>query len=353
MMRIVLRHSLCPGDIAVMTVVPRELYRHYPGKFEVAVQSNHPDIWENNPYIVRHFGIKQAVPESYKVIEMGYSIEHTNRGDKHFMHAYLDRAVEQLRPYGVEALPLTEFRPCIYLSDLERAKKPNPAGILDGKPFWLIMAGGKQDVSTKWWDNSKWQAVAYQLATDKNFPLVAQVGKAVNTAVHVKLDCCANLLDMTSLRDLIWLTHCSRGVICGVTCLMHIAAALSKPAIVIAGGREAWWWDSYDERAFNRHKESIPQRYREFDDLRPAHVYLDTLGKLPCCADGGCWKRGIGEKSPDQNCVDIVKPEHRYDRTRTTLQQPRCMTMITPAMVVTAARRMEMRSDCSREMPMA
>lgn len=341
MIRIVLRQDLCPGDVTVMTVVPRELYRHYPGKFEISVQTNHPGIWENNPYIVHHFSLKQTVPSSYKVINLHYDVKKANDGDLHFMHAFLADAARQLAPYGVESLPLTEFRPCICLTDEEKRRRPSIDGILENKPFWLIMAGGKQDVSTKWWDQSRWQHVAHRLATDPRFPLLAQVGKGGDLAVHYRLQNCASLLDMTSLRELIWLTYCSRGVICGVTCLMHIAAALSKPAVVVAGGREAWWWDSYDQRSFERHERSIPEQFRNLLPLRPPHIYLDTLGGLQCCAGGGCWKKGIGEKPVGDNCVDLLKPEHPYDRTRRVMPQPRCMTMITADMVLDAVHKLD------------
>ena len=150
---------------------------------------------------------------------------------------------------------------------------------------------------------------------------------------------CISLVDKTSLRDLIWLTYHSRGVICGVTGLMHIAAALRKPCVVVAGGREAWWWDSYDERSFERHKSTIPEKYSKLFPLRPPQVYLDTLGKLPCCRDNGCWRSGIGEKQPDKNCVDIIKPK-KYS-TEQSIPQPRCMTMIRPGDVVKAARTLE------------
>lgn len=337
--RIVLRHDLCPGDITVMTVIPRELYRSYPGLLEVSVQTPHPDIWINNPFIKHNFSMKDSIPEAgYDIVQAKYSPRHEAAG-LHFMQSYLKTTAEALRPYGVGELPLSEFRPYIRLTEEEKAQRPSPNGVTQGLPYWLIMVGGKEDITTKLWDPKQWQYVVHELASDKSFPILVQVGKGVKGARHPLMDRTVNLVDKTSLRELIWLTYHSRGVICGVTCLMHIAAALRKPCVTIAGGREAWWWDSYDDRAFQLVKEEIPQRYHWLFPLRPKHAYLDTIGKLPCCKEAGCWKVGIGEKQTDKNCVDIIKPK-KYSATQ-SIPQPRCMLMVTPADVIKAARHLE------------
>lgn len=339
MIPIVLQHGLCPGDTAVMTVIPRELYRQYPGKFEVSVCTNHLEIWEENPFVAQRFLYgKDSVPSNYRVVPVNYNPREEKQG-KHFMQSYLDSAAEGLREFGVERLALSEFRPCIHLTQSEKEIGPSPRGVLGGKPYWLIMAGGKMDATTKWWDPKSWQQVAHLLASDPTFPLLAQVGRNCSDSRHYRLKDCVSLLDLTTLRELIWLTYHSRGVICGVTSLMHIAAALRKPCVVVAGGREAWWWDSYDERSYQKHKDSIPTRFEKLQALRPRHVYLDTLGQLPCCREEGCWKSGIGEKQPEKNCVDVVRPP-KYS-PRQTFPLPRCMTMITPRQVVEAANYLE------------
>jgi hypothetical protein len=322
-----------------MTAIPRELYRHYPGMFDVSVQTPHKDIWLNNPFIRYNFGMDDQIPDAgYEVIKMGYSPRHEADG-KHFMQSYLDVAAEKLKHHGVEALPLTEFRPYIRMTEEETAEGPSRHGATQGLPYWLVMVGGKEDISTKWWDPKSWQQVVHTLASDEDFPILVQVGKSGKGARHPLMDRTVNLVDQTSIRDLLWLMYHSRGVICGVTSLMHMAAALRKPCVAIAGGREAWWWDSYDDRAFEKHKDSIPEKYHKLFPLRPRHVYLDSLGSLDCCKEGGCWKLGIGEKQPHENCVDIVKPE-RYSAFQ-SIPQPRCMITITPSRVLDAVMSLE------------
>jgi hypothetical protein len=97
---------------------------------------------------------------------------------------------------------------------------------------------------------------------------------------------------------------------------MHLAAAvetkagraLERPCVVVAGGREPPSWEAY-----------------------PGHRFLHTIGQLPCCARGGCWRSrsvplGDGdEKDQPQNlCVDTVR------------NLPRCMDLITPELVAQA-----------------
>lgn len=77
---------------------------------------------------------------------------------------------------------------------------------------------------------------------------------------------------------------------------MHLAAAvpttvrrgkLPRSAVIVAGGREPPQWEAY-----------------------PHHRFLHTVGLLPCCATGGCWKSrtvplGDGEPHDSHVCVDV------------------------------------------------
>jgi hypothetical protein len=75
---------------------------------------------------------------------------------------------------------------------------------------------------------------------------------------------------------------------------------------VVAGGREPVHWEAY-----------------------PHHQFLHTIGALPCCSKGGCWRArtaplGDGDEldAADSLCIDVVDG------------LPRCMHMITGADVV-------------------
>jgi hypothetical protein len=79
---------------------------------------------------------------------------------------------------------------------------------------------------------------------------------------------------------------------------------------VVAGGREPPHWEAY-----------------------PHHQFLHTVGVLPCCAVGGCWKSrcqpaGDGD---DKDRLDLCE---RPVQVRAHLRIGRCMDLITPADVI-------------------
>jgi len=107
-----------------------------------------------------------------------------------------------------------------------------------------------------------------------------------------------------------------------VTMAMHLAAAvptppgrlINRPCVVIAGGREPTHWEAY-----------------------PAHQFLHTVGALPCCEKGGCWrsrchKMGDGSKKDRKKVCEHPVPAG-------DVSIPRCMDMITPEDVCRAVNR--------------
>jgi hypothetical protein len=123
------------------------------------------------------------------------------------------------------------------------------------------------------------------------------------------------------------LIYHSDGVMCIVTCLMHIAAAFNKPCVVVAGGREPWWWEGYtqENRLFNlRH--GMPGWNPPANDNYVEHRYLHTLGQLPCCMNKGCWKTKIEPNRDSCQAPSIVGGR----------RIPRCMELITAEHVVRA-----------------
>jgi ADP-heptose:LPS heptosyltransferase len=176
-------------------------------------------------------------------------------------------------------------------------------------PFWIIVAGGKHDFTIKWWHFRRWQAVVDHF---RGRLLFVQTGEQDH--YHPPLKGVIDLRGKTTLRELIQLVYHAQGVVCPVTLLMHLAAAVeckpggptSRPCVVVAGGRESPAWEAY-----------------------PTHQFIHTVGALPCCAQGGCWRSRtvpIGDGHPLDNpnhlCVDVASG------------LPRCMRMITPEMVI-------------------
>ena len=140
-------------------------------------------------------------------------------------------------------------------------------------PYWIVAAGGKYDFTIKWWHFRRFQAVIDRFRDQIVF---VQVGEAGH--YHPPLEGVIDLRGKTTLRQLIHLVFRAQGVLCPVTLLMHLAAAVEsgpgvppeRPCVVVAGGREAPHWEAY-----------------------PAHQFIHTVGALACCARGGCWRSRV------------------------------------------------------------
>lgn len=304
MRKVILRSVLSLGDAVVMSAAVRDLHILHPGKFITDVDTSCMEIWENNPFITK---LDKNDPE-VEVIECHYPlINQSNQLPYHFIHGYHQFIFNKL---NVPIHP-TDFRGDIYLSTEERkwmSQVSEKTG--NTKPFWLIVAGGKYDYTCKWWDPKRSQEVVDYFAGKIQF---VQVGDQSHN--HPKLNNVVDLVGKTSIRELVRLVYHSQGIICPVTSMMHLAAAVpanpeftpeNRPCVVIAGGREPMQWEAY-----------------------PTHQFIHTIGALSCCARGGCWKARV---KPLGDGDDKDKPENLCSNVIGDL--PKCMDMITSEQVI-------------------
>lgn len=312
--RIIVRNTQSPGDYVVLTAAIRELCRAHPGRFEFMMDVPQQAVFMANPYTKgfhkTQAGVKQIVAQ-YPAIHQS-----NHRHGVHFMWGFIEDLNHKLNARAI----LTEFRPDLHLTPEEKATPP--CGMT--RPYWVFASGGKKDYTAKWWDSTSWQTVANQMIA-KGHRMV-QVGGGSH--VHPPMRGVIDLVNKTSFRDLMRLIYHADGVMCIVTCLAHIAAGFNKPCVVVAGGREPWWWEAYtaDNRLTNMRKGQPTWSPPSGDNFIP-HQYLHTIGQLDCCATGGCWKsRIVGNGSV---CVKPV--------THNGQVIPKCLQMITPEMVVEAA----------------
>jgi hypothetical protein len=316
--RLLLRSFQSPGDVVVLTAAVRDLLAAYPGRFLIDVRTSAPAVWEHNPRLTP---LRDDSPD-VETIDMHYPlIHHSNRRPYHFLHGYVQFLEQQLAASrtlpasGTLSLriPVTDFRGEIFLSDEERDSPP-----LLPERYWIVVAGGKYDYTAKWWNPSSFQAVVDHFRGRIAFVQCGERGHW-----HPPLRNVVNLVGRTTLREFIRLVHHADGVLCPVTLAMHLAAAVPvkpgkpplRPCVVVAGGREPVHWEAY-----------------------PGHQFLSTVGTLPCCATGGCWK---------SRCQTVGDGDDK-DRTNRCEQPvaigrgvhiPRCMAAITPGDVI---RRIEM-----------
>lgn len=302
---ITLRHTLAPGDILVMTALVRDLALAYPGRYRVRVSTPHKDVWKHNPYV------EKGTEEGKQIrLDYGRYIREANRRPIHFLTGF-HQSFEHLT--GVK-VPLTEPYPDLHMAD----KLPRQ---VEGR-YWVVLSGGKTDFTTKHWAYGRHQQVADAL---RGFGLkVVQAGAAEKSQNHrhPKLTGVVDLLGKTDLRQLFHLIQHSEGVVCTITLAMHAAAALGKPCVVTAGGREHWWWEGY-------HRDNpglAPVGHR----LKVNHRFLHTMGMLPCCFSAPCWLNKSEKTSKDKSvCKDSSV-------TASGQHLPKCQDMITTEKVIEA-----------------
>lgn len=301
--KIILESPYALGDAVLLTAAVRDLHRCYPGAYVTDVRTRYPALWLNNPYL---HPLDEHDPDTL-TIKLHYPlINFSNHIPYHAIHGYLDALSERL---GIDVHG-TEFKGDIHLSRAEE-EAPSQIAELIGQeiPFWLVSAGGKADVTIKWWDSERYQAVVDHFQGKIQF---VQIGASGD--FHPKLNGVIDLRGKTSVRQLVNLVHHAQGVVCGVTGLMHLAAAVPtrtrrsplRPCVVVAGGREPAHWEAY-----------------------PHHQYIHTLGSLPCCARGGCWKSRtlpLGDQGEKDKASALCSNRSGH--------LPRCMDLISADEVI-------------------
>lgn len=283
---LILKQNQAIGDAVVMTAAIYSLHKAHPGKYLTAVETPYPEVFHWNPYIVP----TPPPINSYLQLQMHYpAIHQSNQRGIHFMQGWCEHLSKAL---GVH-IPLLTNRPHLYFD------YPQPPTA----DYWVICSGGKKDFTNKLWGFRNYAKVLSILYGHIKF---VQVGDSPEN--HPRLhgaDMC--LVGKTNLRQLFDLVRASRGVVCGVSLLMHVAAALEKPAIVIAGGREPVQWNSYSKQH-----------------------YLHTVGAMDCTSpqgeQGACWRSRLiplgDNKELDEN--PCLRPGD---------WAPECMEMISPQQV--------------------
>lgn len=303
--KLLLRCKLSPGDVIMLTAAVRDLHRARPNRYAIAVDTTAPDIWKYNPNIADLPGDDDGI----RTIDMHYPlINCSNQRPAHFIRgytAYLERQLEI-------DIPTTEFRGDIHLADDETGWMNQVEEQFGYRgPFWVLVAGGKYDFTAKWWSPKYAQRLVDHFHGRLQF---VQCGASDHW--HPPLKRVFNLVGKTDLRQFIRLIYHAQGVVCPVTLAMHLAAAVPtksqrlRPCVVLAGGREPPHWEAY-----------------------PGHQFLHTIGMLPCCASGGCWRSrchlvGDGDAKDQTNTCD--RPVQVTD----DLRIPQCMTMISPERVI-------------------
>ncbi len=290
--RLIIRHRWALGDTVLLSALVRDIHLAYPDKYEIMVDTNFSNVWWNNPYVTKFEESGHPRPQKITV-SWGDAIKwnaYARVNGKHEMkHILAWYHYDFERKTGIH-VPVTDPKADLYLDAQELKRR------VQGR-YWVIVSGGKLDVTVKHWHAHRAQEVV-----DKLYPQgirCVQVGAVNQNHIHPPLTNVNNLVGKTeNARDLWNLIAHSEGVICGVTAAMHIAAAYDKPCVVYAGGREEPWFEAYVDsfKAFGKEAKSV----------KVPHKYLHTIGLLDCCDKQGCWKKRTVALDP----IDLSAKSH-------------------------------------------
>src|SRR5438045_6665434 len=153
---IILRSSYSPGDIVMLTAAVRDLHKCYPGRFLTDVRTSCPELWDENPYLTP---LDERDPR-VKLLDCECSlIDRSNKAPYHYLHGFIHFLNDRL---GLQITP-TAFKGDIHISDLEKSWYSQVHELTgEETPFWIVAAGGHYDITIKWWDVERYQAVIDQ-----------------------------------------------------------------------------------------------------------------------------------------------------------------------------------------------
>jgi len=223
------------GDSLIFSTILYYLGKKSGEKFLVG--SPHPEIYKGNPY-VRHLPVKthraavlwRKILKSVGYINFYEYINYTHEGDvpkKHIINLLCERV-------NLKDVP---ERTKIFLTDKEKKNNPLPKSL---KPWLGIQStGNKVTTKNKNWSVEKFQDVANNLK--EKYSLV-QFGSFDDPPLNVDLNLCGKVSIRESFAALAQCTY----FIGQVGFLMHAAASVKVPAVIIYGGFEAPWQSGYN-----------------------------------------------------------------------------------------------------------
>jgi ADP-heptose:LPS heptosyltransferase len=351
--KIVFGHHRAIGDALMFTCGIRDFKLLFPD-IVVGVDTNFPQVFENNPYIDHTLRKDQPGVEYYRV---GYpAIGSANNTNVHFTMMFLLDMIAASDLYQRLPISLGEFcsafsngevgDPCLgnpeknnearepYITlkskyqnfckkfsrmypDIHLTEEEMKRNIIRdvygvSEPYWVVAPGGKRDCTSKIWDWRRFVDVVDHFRGRIRFVTIGRSDHIVE-----KIPGTIDLTDKFNgdIRGLFSLIYNAEGCVSGISFLHHAAAGMPPkkgkgrmPCVTIVGGREPTGMTWYTN-----------------------HQILHTNGVFSCCSSGGCWTSRTYPipKDPKLNTNLCRKPIESAGRT---IQS--CMDIITSADVI-------------------
>lgn len=283
--RVIIKQGQSPGDVLTLTRAVGDLKRAHPD-YLIDVRTSTPAVWLNNPHLT-----PMTEGPGVEVVEAHYDeINDSASRPIHFVEAFRHDLEARLGVAVPPAKNECSFKPELYISSEELSGIGQVERETGWKgPYWIINAGYKPDNELKAYH--RWNEVAQLFAAKLPTVRLVQIGHLEH--IHPGLEGVLNLVGKTSTRQLIVMAarpEC-HGVLTPISFPFVVAAALEKPCVVVAGGKESVSWHTY-----------------------PHVRWLATNGALKCCPWAGCWKGGSVGVCTDQingvpRCFTLIKPE--------------------------------------------
>jgi len=255
------------------------------GRFAVNVNpQKHPELWEKCPFLDRSITRENADYVCRQRYRGMWRI-----GCKHIIEGTLRTLCDDI---GFD-IPVTVRKPKIWL-DLPTER------MVDGD-YWIINTGWQDSCPIKKWNRSYWEKLIAMAPPGKK---IVQVGQSRNHATP--LPGAINMIDKTTVPELVRLVRDAECVISPPSGVIHIAAVFDRPFVSIAGGRE-------------------PESYGTY----PCGITLANTGGLSCCRRFACRKNFL---TKGVRACQFPELEENGEFTA------RCMNMITPEMVLCSVR---------------
>lgn len=252
-----------------MTALIRDIAK--AGYYVGAWSSNYNAIFKHNPY--RDIKITSAA-EIYLKLNFGPTAFKECQKERKHLISWAGEQVNFLLSENIEF----EVKPDLYCID---------PPIISGD---YIVLNGDASVFTKKYPH--WQKVVDGLK-DRRIIAVGGNSRHHESTIHG----IESYVNKTNYLEFVNIIRYSKGLICGITGAMHIAAAWDIPTVVVATGKE----------------DPIISMY-------PGCRYISPIGELDCCLKDGCYFYDRLQ------CLNVID------------DYPKCMSLIDPDKVIQLVR---------------